>query len=129
MFGNKKVNKSFVCHTNITQPRCWGIHNPNMHVVFLRKRVIFGPPLGPAGGQNGSKITQVAPKAPKKHPPWFKIRIPKNKCFQDRFGSDPGHHLGRFGLIFDGFLDVFSMIFEPFSRTPEPLIFDNSTVR
>jgi hypothetical protein len=34
-----------------------------------------------------------------------------------------------FGLIFDEFLDVFSMIFGPFSRTHEPLFFDNSTVR
>ena len=34
-----------------------------------------------------------------------------------------------FGMIFDGFLDVFLMIFGPFSRTPEPLFFDNSTMR
>ena len=46
--------------------------------------------------------------------------------FQGRFLIDC---LMVFALIFDGFWDVCSMIFGPFSRTPEPLFFDNSTVR
>ena len=33
------------------------------------------------------------------------------------------------GLMFDGFWNVVSMIFGPFSRSPEPLFFDNSPVR
>ena len=46
--------------------------------------------------------------------------------FQGRFLIDL---LTALGLIFDGLLDVFSIIFGPFSRTPEPLIFDNSPMR
>ena len=34
-----------------------------------------------------------------------------------------------FRLIFDGVWVVFSMIYGPCSKTPEPLFFDNSTVR
>ena len=43
--------------------------------------------------------------------------------FQGRFWID---FLTVLGLFFNGFLVVFSIIFGPFSRTPEPLIFDNS---
>ena len=46
--------------------------------------------------------------------------------FQGRFLID---FLMVLGLIFDGFLDDFSIIFGTFSRCPEPLIFDNRPVR
>ena len=46
--------------------------------------------------------------------------------FQGRFLIDL---LMVLGLIFDGFWDVFLIIFGSFSRTPEPLIFDNGPMR
>ena len=46
--------------------------------------------------------------------------------FQGRFLIDL---LMVLGLILEGFFDVFSIIFGSFSRSPEPLFFDNSPVR
>ena len=46
--------------------------------------------------------------------------------FQGRFLMDL---LMASGLICDGFWNVFSICFGPFSRSLEPLIFDNSPVR
>ena len=88
------------------------------------------PGRGPRNGlkKNAPPRESLKPMGSKSHIFWSHVAyfgVTFSMLFQSSFFVDL---LMVLGLIFDGLLDVFSMIFGPFSRTPEPLFFDNSTV-
>ena len=93
------------------------------------KRRVQGGVREKVGKKNAPGRESVKQMGPKLHNFWSHVahfRVICSMFFQGRFLIDL---FMVFGLIFEGFLDVCSMSVGPFSRTPEPLFFDNSTVR
>ena len=84
-----------------------------LHFIWncLWKCVIFGPPRGSAGAQNGTpNRSSGAQMSQFLHRRSVFLAVFKTTCFQDRSRSAPGHHCGWF---WDGFWMDFPLILEP----------------
>ena len=93
----------------------WTSFSP-FYVDFLWKSLFFGPPLGSAGVRNGApNRPNGAKKAKKSEFRNHTFAVLKPTCFQDRFGSAPGCHVGRFWMEFWWKSDEFR---HHFSRFP-----------